>query len=190
MLETLKHLTNGFNPFTQKGFAIYVLDDYAVYLMPEIRKALYERGYILILMGGGITGFIQANDTDLHNRLKVLYCEEEMNLMVKMLEADKSKIPSPNRQNMIKMLVSSWDAITTDFSQVFKKLFVTNNLDGSEDYLVSDKLFSIIGSEMKDFRDTLINSDVPNKLQGETAHTSKRYQEKIWGRFRVFGVHG
>ena len=52
MLETLKHLTNGFNPFTQKGFAIYVLDDYAVYLMPEIRKALYERGYILILADG------------------------------------------------------------------------------------------------------------------------------------------
>ena len=88
------------------------------------------------------------------------------------------------------MLMSSWDAITTDLSKVLKKLFVNNKLDGSEDYLVSDKLFSIIGSEMKDFRDTLINSDVPNKLQGETAHNSKRYQEKIWGRFRVFGVHG
>ena len=74
------------------------------------------------------------------------------------------------------MLMSSWDAITTDLSQVLKKLFVNNKL---EDYLVSDKLFSIIGSEMKDFRDTLINSDVPNKLQGETAHNSKRYQEKI-----------
>ena len=162
----IKNLPNHFNPFTQKGFAIYVLNDYAVHPMPEIRKTLYEKGYILILMGVGITGFIQANDTDLHNRLKALYCEEEMNLMVKMLEADKSKIPSPNRQNMIKMLVSSWDAITTDFSQVFKKLFVTNNLDGSEDYLVSDKLFSIIGREMKDFRDTLIKSDVPNNLQG------------------------
>ena len=74
------------------------------------------------------------------------------------------------------MLMSSWDAITTDLSQVLKKLFVNNKL---EDYLVSDKLFSMIGSEMKDFLDTLINSDVPNKLQGETAHTSKRYQEKI-----------
>ena len=147
-LKTIKSLPNRFNPFTQKGFAIYV-DDYAVHLMPEIRKALYERGYILILMGGGITGFIQANDTDLHKRLKALYREEEMNLMLKMLEADKSKIPSPSRDNMIKMLLSSWDAITTDFSQVFKKLFVTNKLDGSEDYLVSDKLFSITGSEIK-----------------------------------------
>ena len=83
--------------------------------MPEIRKALYEKGYILMLMGGGITGFIQANDTDLHKRLKALYREEEMNLMLKMLEANKSKIPFPNWENMIKMLMSLWDAITTFF---------------------------------------------------------------------------
>ena len=70
--------------------------------MPEIRKALYEKGYILMLMGGGITGFIQANDTDLHKSLKALYREEEMNLMLKMLEANKSKM-------------SLWDAITTFF---------------------------------------------------------------------------
>ena len=66
MLKIIKNLPNRFNPFTQKGFAIYVLDDYAVHLMPEIRKTLYVRGYILILMGGGIAGFIPANDTDLH----------------------------------------------------------------------------------------------------------------------------
>ena len=102
--------------------------------------------------------------TFLHKRLKALYREEEMNLMLKILETDKSKIPSPSRDNMIKML-SSWDAITTDFSQVFKKLFVTNKLDGSEDYLVSDKLFSLIGNEMKDFRDSLLKSDVPNNLK-------------------------
>ena len=83
--------------------------------MPEIRKALYEKGYILMLMGGGITGFIQANDTDIHKRLKALYREEEMNLMLKMLEANKSKIPFPNWENMIKMLMSLWDAITTFF---------------------------------------------------------------------------
>ena len=68
-----------------------------------------------MLMGGGITGFIQANDTDLHKRLKALYREEEMNLMLKMLEANKSKIPFPNWENMIKMLMSLWDAITTFF---------------------------------------------------------------------------
>ena len=136
MLKTIENLPNCFNPFIQKGFAIYALDDYAVHL------------------------------TDLHKRLKVLYREEEMNLMLKIIEIDKSKIPSLNRENMIKMLMSLWDAITTDFSQVFKKPFVNNKIDGSEDYLVSDKLFSITGSKMNDFRDTLIKPDVCNNLQG------------------------
>ena len=150
MLKFIKRLPNRFHLLTQKRFAIYALDDYAAHLMPEIRKALYERGYILILMGGGITGFIQANDTDLYKRLKDVYCEEEINLMLKMLDANKSKIPCLNQQNMIKMLRSSWDAITADFSEVLKKLFSTTMLDGSEVYLVLDERFSILGSEMKD----------------------------------------
>ena len=64
------------------------------------------------------------------------------------------------------MLMSERDAIITDFSQVLKKSFVNNKLDGSEDDLVSDKLFSKTGSKMNDFRDTLIKLDVCNNLQG------------------------
>ena len=36
MLKTISNLPNHFNLYTQKGFTIYVLDDYAVHLMPEI----------------------------------------------------------------------------------------------------------------------------------------------------------
>ena len=61
---------------------MFVLDDYALHLMPEIRKALYQRGYVLVVMGGSITGFIQENDTDLHRRLKSLYRNEEVALML------------------------------------------------------------------------------------------------------------
>ena len=74
-------------------------------------------------MGGGITGFIQANDTDLHRRLKALYRNEEMELMLKMLEVDKNKVPAPTREDMINMLMSSWKKLETDFAAVFKKLF-------------------------------------------------------------------
>jgi len=52
--------------FSHQNFAIYVLDDYAVHLMPEVRQALWKRGYILVVTGGGITGFVQVNDTHLH----------------------------------------------------------------------------------------------------------------------------
>ena len=73
MVKTIGNLPNCFDPFTQKNFPTYFLNDYAVHLMPEVRKALYERGYILIVMGGGITSFIQASDIDLHCCLKALY---------------------------------------------------------------------------------------------------------------------
>ena len=161
MIKTINNLPNRFNPFTQKNFAIYVLDDYAVHLMPEVRKALYERGYILVVMGGGITGFVQANDTDIHRRLKALYRHEEIDLMLKMLEKDRNKVPSPSREDMVKMLLSAWKDVPNNFAEVFKKLFVTNALDGSEDYLVSDKLFVLIESDMQKFRKELTESPVP-----------------------------
>lgn len=62
MLETISHLPNRKNMFTgEKDYAIYVLDDYAVHLMPEVRQALRKRGYILVLIGGGVTGDIQVS---------------------------------------------------------------------------------------------------------------------------------
>ena len=42
MIKTIKNLR--FNPFMQENFTIYVLDDYAVHLMPEVRKALINMG--------------------------------------------------------------------------------------------------------------------------------------------------
>ena len=165
MIRTISNLPNRFNPFTQKNFAIYALDDYAVHLVPEVRKALYERCYILIVMGGGITGFIQANDTDLHRRLKALYRHEEMDLMLKMLEIDKNKVPSSKREDMVQMLLSAWQDVPNNFPDVLKKLFVANALDGSEDHLVSDKLFALIGNDIQQVRKELMETPVPANLQ-------------------------
>ena len=50
---------------------------------------------------------------------------------------------------MINMAVKASRKFGVSFAEVFKELFVTNKLDGSEDYLVSDKLFALIGNEMK-----------------------------------------
>ena len=53
--QTIK--THG-NPFTKKDWAIYIPDNYVVHIMPEIWKTLWGCGYVLGLMGGGITDFI------------------------------------------------------------------------------------------------------------------------------------
>ena len=165
LLKTINNLPNCYHPFTQKDYAIYVLDDYAIHLMPEVRKALFQRGYILVIMGGGITGFIQSNDTRLHRKFKANYRDLEMELMMEKLQADKKKVPSTTREEMINMAVKASRKVDVSFTEGFKELFVTNKLDGSEDYLVSDKLFALIGNEMKEFRKKLMESPPPDKIQ-------------------------
>ena len=63
MLKTINNLSNRYISFFQKDYVIYVLDDYSVHLMSEVRKAFFQREYILVVMGGCVTGFIQTNDT-------------------------------------------------------------------------------------------------------------------------------
>ena len=159
MLETVSNLPNRYNSLTPKDFAIYVLDDYAVHLMPEIRKALYQRGYVLVVIGGGITRFIQANDTDLHHHIKSCYRNEEIAFMLKKLDVDK--VPSPSPEQMIEILLAAWKETDVDFTAAF----VTNAFDGSEDFLMSNKLFPLIGDEMLEYRRELLNSEVPANLQ-------------------------
>ena len=158
------NLLNRFNPFTCKDFAIYVLDDYAVDLMLEVRKLLWERGYVLIIIGGGITGYIQENDTHVHRALKHEYRDLEAELMLSMLQKNNAKIPSPSRDDMMKMIATAWNKLNVDHTCSFKTLFVINSLDGSEDYLVSDRLFQLIGDSMVSFREKLIESEIPTSL--------------------------
>ena len=78
-LKTISNLPDRFNPFTQKDFAIYVLDDYAVHITQEIRKACCQRGYVLVVMAGGISDFIKANGTHLHRHLREREIQKQRN---------------------------------------------------------------------------------------------------------------
>ena len=74
------------------------------------------RGYILVCLGGGITGDIQVNDTHLHHLLKVGHRQWESELEVQQLSIDPLKIPSPSRDDMMSMLVDSWDSLQVDIT--------------------------------------------------------------------------
>ena len=104
MLYTISNLPNRYNIFTPKNYAIYVLDDYSVHIMPEIKEALLKRGYVPVIIGGGVTGDIQISDTDLHSPLKAKYRELEQLLMIDQLKANPKKIPQPSRGDMMRML--------------------------------------------------------------------------------------
>ena len=119
-----------------------------VQLMLEGRQASFKKGYILVIISGDITGDIQINDKNCHRGFKNHYRDLEMKLILEQLEKDPIKIPSPLRNEMMSMLLQAWETLECDTKREFKSLFVTNTLDWSEDYLVPDKLFALIGDEI------------------------------------------
>ena len=63
MLTIIANQPNRYNIFTHQNYGIYVLDDYSVHIMPEIKAALLKKGYVFFGIGGGVTGNIQVIDT-------------------------------------------------------------------------------------------------------------------------------
>ena len=85
MLDKVANLSNRHNLFAENNYALYILDDYSVHVTGKVRKALLAKGYILIVIVGGITGDVQCNDTHVHHLLKKKYRELEAELMIEML---------------------------------------------------------------------------------------------------------
>ena len=64
--------------FAPSKQVMFTLDYYSVHLQPEIQSALFQKGYFLIHIGGGLTGDIQINGTTYHNNSKAAYRKEEL----------------------------------------------------------------------------------------------------------------
>ena len=86
--------------------------------------------------------------------------------MIEKLRSNREKIPSPDRDELMAMATDAFKNISVDNVNAFKNLFFTNALDGSEDYKVSDKIWKLVGNEMKIFRDKLMTENSPNTLDG------------------------
>ena len=142
-----------------------MLDDYAVHLMSEVRNALWDRGYVLVIISGGITGFVQVNDTHLHKKLKSEYRIKESALMLEKLTKDPKKVPASDRGEMMSLLVESEKAVELDANTAFKSVWVTNCRDGSEDYLVNDKIFALVGDNMRQLRNVMTAKPPPKTIK-------------------------
>ena len=62
-----------------------------------------------MILPGGIIGDLQANDTDLHHLLKTSYREKETALMIEKLRENPDKIPSPSRDEIMKMCKAAFE---------------------------------------------------------------------------------
>ena len=59
MLDKIANLINRHSLFMESNYVLYVSDDYSIQITDEVRKALLAKGYILVVIGGGITGDVQ-----------------------------------------------------------------------------------------------------------------------------------
>ena len=75
--------------------------------------------------------------------------------MLEKLPKDPNKAPSPNRSEIMSLLVDSEKAITIDANAAFKSNWITNSLDGTEGFFVSDKIFGLVGDSMREFRNKM-----------------------------------
>ena len=140
---------------------------HAAHLDKEVKDALYDQGYFLVILPGGITGDLQVNDTDLHHPLKSAYREKESELMIKKLQDDPNKIPSPSRDDIMKMCQEAYTRVLSTINVVdaFKRNGITISLDGSEDHLVSNRLKSLVWDDLFQFRAQLLSKPHPANLK-------------------------
>ena len=71
--------------------------------------------------------------------------------MIEQLRNDPKTIPKPSRVKMMRMLYESHVSLEKDYAKESKSLWVTNALDGREDYLVSERVYKLVGTRMTDF---------------------------------------
>ena len=75
MPDMITNLPNRHNLFMESNYTLYVLDNYSVHITNEVRKSLMAKGYLLVVISGGITGDVQCNDTHVDHLLKNEYRE-------------------------------------------------------------------------------------------------------------------
>ena len=66
---------------------------------------------------------------------------------------------------MMRLLINSNKDVKIDVKSAFKSVWVANALEGSEDYLVSDKIFGLVGKSMTSFRTEMIAKPPPKTVK-------------------------
>jgi hypothetical protein len=121
-----------------RRWRLLLLDAYAPQMSDSVRRLCWQRGYIVIIHGGGATGVTQVNDTDLHQHLRKTYVEHEMAAMIKAARLNPNSTPVPKCEQCVTWMANIWSnpQLHLNAAKVFKRTGITNALDGSEDLLI------------------------------------------------------
>lgn len=123
--------------------------------MAEVRQALLRKGYIIIVTSGG-DAVTQAVTT---SKEALPWFWDEI---------DAGKMRNQERYlllDLMCMLLKTWKMFNLNTVKEFKRLFVPKALDESKDYLVFDKLYALIGTDIVSFREKLMKKKTCRTLK-------------------------
>jgi hypothetical protein len=89
-----------------RKWRILLCDAYKPHADEAVRRLCWNRGYIVVLHGGGTTGVLQVPDTHMHSLLSREYQELEMGDLVTRMQLEPSKLPLRAREDCMRDLVT------------------------------------------------------------------------------------
>ena len=119
---------------SDRRWRILIADDFSAHHSPEVFNLCWKRGYVLIVLGGGITPVIQTCDTDYNQAVKREYITRETDELIRQMQ-DGAIVPSCAHETCIDMMAEVLQNMALHFNAAkgYKKTGLTVALDGSED---------------------------------------------------------
>ena len=113
---------------------ILMADDHSPHRADAVRRLAWQRGWVMIVHGGGTTPVAQPVDTDLNQHVKRLYMALEAAALVQKMN-DGTRVPQLRREECIDLMVQVLQDVRvhTDAAKGFLKTGIRAPLDGSKD---------------------------------------------------------
>jgi len=122
---------------TGRRWRIQMLDDLSSHKGDNVRKLCWNRGYCLVIHGGGNTPVAQTPDTDLNQHVRRDYTRLEAEELIRTMRSGVS-VPRLSESVRIDMMTDVWSrqSLHLNASAGYLKTGATVALDGSEDHLI------------------------------------------------------
>ena len=133
-----RHLPPQDSPSRRGRWRIMFADDFGAHKSDAIRRLCWERGYVLILHGGGATPVGQTCDTDLNEWVRKGYITLETAELLRLFQRGEA-VPKVPEETMIDMMVEvlSDPNIHLRAAKGYVKTAVAVDLDGAQDTLIT-----------------------------------------------------
>lgn len=83
---------------TQTDWRLMYMDAFKPHMDESVASALWSKGYVPVLHGGGTTGIGQVNDTDCHGKFEQVYLDVEAQSLLHQQLLDPSDISRSRQQ--------------------------------------------------------------------------------------------